>query len=202
MRRFWRWLGLILIGAVVGSAAEYFPAGVLGDTSEQHRFHADWYSKHLAAMGEPSLLEVSRRDSTAEVYRFLWLRTFHHPILVRLAVRNDGTARLTLKETDGKGGYEPGKLIRNTTAKLSKQQNQWFLDRLEDIGLWKLPTRKPPKDGVVGLDGAQWIAEASKAGRYHIVDRWSPLPGDPIHAFGTILMIDFAHLKLLHQDVY
>jgi len=59
------------IGAVVASTAEYFPAGVLGDTSDQHRFRADWYSMHLTAMGEPSLLEVSRQDATAEVYRFL-----------------------------------------------------------------------------------------------------------------------------------
>jgi hypothetical protein len=89
-----RWLGVILIGVVVASAAEYFPAGVLGDTADQHRFLADWYSKHLTAMGEPSLLEVSRQDATVEVYRFLWLRSFHHPISVRLIFRKDGTAML------------------------------------------------------------------------------------------------------------
>jgi hypothetical protein len=35
MTRFRRWLGMILMGVVVASAAEYFPAGVLDDTSDQ-----------------------------------------------------------------------------------------------------------------------------------------------------------------------
>jgi hypothetical protein len=93
-------------------------------------------------------------------------------------------------------------LIRNTTTKVSKQQTEQFRDRLDDIGSWKLATRQPFKDDIVGLDGARWIAEASKAGHYHIVDRWSPDREDPIHVFGTMLMIDLAHLKLLYQEVY
>jgi hypothetical protein len=199
MRRFSRWLGVILIGAVVGSAAEYFPAGVLGDTSDEHQFRADWYSKHLTAMGEPSLWELSRQDSTVEVYRFLWLRTFHHPISVRLAVRKDGTALLVSKEMDGMGGYEPGKLIRNTTAPLSKEQTELFRGRVEDFAIWKLPTRQ--SDGI-GLDGAQWIIEMAKSGRYHVIDRWSPRADDPVHRLGTVLLINLAHFKLLYKDVY
>src|SRR5215471_9852970 len=135
MTRSCRWLSVILIGAGA-FAAEYFPVGVLGDTSDQHRFVAEWYSKHLAAMGEASLLELSRRDPTAEVYRLLWLRSFHHPISVRLVVRNDGTATLTSKETGGKGGYEPGKLTRNTTATLSKEQTEFFRGQVEHYALW------------------------------------------------------------------
>lgn len=199
MSRFCHWLGVILIGAVVGSAAEYFPHGVLGDTSDQHRFRADWYSKFLTAMGEPSVLEVSRQDATAEVYRFLWLRSFHHPISVRLVFRKDGSALLISKETDGKGGYQPGKLIRNSTARLSKEQSEWFRSQVEDSAVWKQPTRQM---GGNGLDGAQWIIEMAKGGHYHVIDRWSPRADDPVHGLGTILMIDLAHFKLLYQDVY
>jgi hypothetical protein len=190
---------MILIGGVVASAAEYFPAGVLGDTADQHRFRADWYSKHLAAMGEPSLLELSRQDATAEVYRFLWLRSFHHPIAVRLLLRKDGTAMLISKETDGKGGYQPGKLTRNTTASLSKEQTELLLDQVQGAALWKLPTRQ--SEGI-GLDGAQWILEMAKGGRYHVIDRWSPSAEDPVHRLGTTMMINLAHFKLLYEDVY
>lgn len=196
---------LVIVIAVPAWGGDYFPDGTLGGTQAEHQFHAEWYSKHLGALGELSLWQVSRQQPTSEVYRFLWLRSFHHPLSLRLTVASDGTGTLACKETNGKGGYEPGKLIRNTIAKLSKQETQWFRDRLDEIGLWKLPTLQtlqPFNADVVGLDGAQWIAEASKAGRYHIVDRWSPAPGDPIHAFGTMLMIDLAHLKLLYQDVY
>ena len=199
MRRFCRWLSVFLIGAACAFSAEYFPAGVFGDTPKQHQFVAEWYSKHLTAMGEPSLLELSRRDATAEVYRFLWLRSFHHPISVRLVVRKDGRATLTSKESDGKGGYEPGKLIRNTTATLSKEQTDLFRSQVKHYALWNLPTRQ---SGQIGLDGAQWIIEISGGGRYHIIDRWSPRADDPVHEVGTTLMINFAHFKLLYEDVY
>jgi hypothetical protein len=202
MKIFARWFFVILLSAVIGSAGDYFPVGVLGDSSSQHRFRSDWYSKHLTAMREPSLWDVSGQDSAMEVYRFLWLRSFHHPISVRLTVRHDGTGLLTSKETDGKGGYDPGKLIRNVTATLSREQTDWFRDRAEGSGLWKLPTKQPEAAGTVGLDGAQWIIETRKGGRYHIVDRWSPPADDPVHALGTTLMINLAHFKLLPEDVY
>lgn len=187
------------MGAVVGSAGEYFPAGVLGDTPNEHRFRADWYSNQLTAMGEPSLLDVSRQDSTVEIYRFLWLRSFHHPIAVRLAVRKDGTALLISKETDGKGGYKPGRLIRNTTALLPREQRERFRSQVKRFAIWTLPTRQP---GEIGLDGAQWIVEMTQGGRYHIIDRWSPRPDDPVHELGTTMLINLAHFKLLNEDVY
>ncbi len=200
-------LAVILVGAAVGSVGEYFPAGILGSSEQEHRFLSDWYSQHLTAMREPSLLAVSRQDRGAEVYRFLWLRTFHHPIAVRLTVRKDGTGLLTSRETNGEGGYKPGKLIRDVTTTLSRNDTAWFCGIIEDLGFWNLPTRQPESvaaDGavLVGLDGARWIMEATKAGRYHIVDRWSPPARDPVHTLGITLMIDLAHFKLLYQDVY
>lgn len=45
-------------------------------------FMNDWYGSFLKAMGEKSLLKVSINDT--EVYRFLWLRTFDHPVFVRV----------------------------------------------------------------------------------------------------------------------
>src|SRR5205823_350301 len=48
----------------------FFPAGVLEDGS----FGTRWYSRILAAMGEPSLWQASQ-DATLHAYRFLWLRT-------------------------------------------------------------------------------------------------------------------------------
>ncbi len=44
--------------------------------------------------------------------------------------------------------------------------------------------------------------EAWKAGRYQIVDRWSPPTGDRLRALEMMLMIDLAHFALHHQDVY
>jgi hypothetical protein len=44
-------------------------------------FINQWYSKMLFALGEPV---VSNYHGDKEIYRFTWLRTFHHPVSVRL----------------------------------------------------------------------------------------------------------------------
>src|SRR5437899_2594377 len=44
------------------------------------RSKVEWYSEHLQAMREPPLTRVA---GEAEVYRFLWLRSFHRPIAIR-----------------------------------------------------------------------------------------------------------------------
>src|SRR5262245_53562261 len=75
----------------------YFPKG------SEH-----WYPEHLEAMKEPSLFQQST-NKVVEQYRFLWLRTFHKPIAVR--VRKD-SAGITLRvvRLSGAGGYNPGKI--------------------------------------------------------------------------------------------
>ena len=120
---------------------------------------------------------------------------------MRLDTQSDGTALLTTKISSGHGGYEPGKLIENRARKLNREQTRWFLDRVEELKFWSLPTT-PPKDArTVGLDGAQWILEGVKDTQYHVVDRWSPDNG-AVRTLGLAMLIDLAHLKLLYQEVY
>src|SRR5579863_3498312 len=61
----------------------------------------EWYTSHLRSMQEPSLSDPST-NKTVVAYRFLWLRSFHNAIAIRLDVRPDGTGTLTTKETNGK----------------------------------------------------------------------------------------------------
>lgn len=65
-----------------------------------------WYSAHLDAMEERPLREAV--STGGEAYRFLWLRTFHRPVVIRVVARN-GQIVLETKETDGHGGYAPGR---------------------------------------------------------------------------------------------
>jgi hypothetical protein len=183
-------------------AQEYFPPGSLAATTYDHEFLASWYSKHLKALEEPSVWHLSLQKPPVEVYRFLYLRSFDHPIAVRLSIAADGTGALTSKETNGAGGYEPGSLIRNRTVKLSEKRVESFREKVEELGFWKLPTWPEPDEKTVGVDGAQWILEAAEGGRYHVVDRWSPHSDDPIHKIATMLMIDMARFEIPHRDVY
>lgn len=119
----------------------------------------------------------------------------------RLDVKPDGSSLLTTKISSGQGGYEPGRLIRNSIRKLSKEQTERFLARIEELQFWSLPTKEAEEPNVINLDGAEWVLEGTKDGDYHLVDRWSPDKG-AVHALGIIMLIDLAKLKLLYQEVY
>jgi hypothetical protein len=199
----------LLFGSANASQTAYFPPGTLDGTEQASHFKEEWYSGQLRALKEPSLWELSKTQKT-QTYRFLWLRSFHHPISVRLDIRQDGTGLLTTKATSGQGGYKPGALVMNKTRALTKEQTTWALDRINEIGFWGLPTYEKPKESVgangektveIGVDGAQWIFEGVKDGQYQVTDRWSPENG-PMHTLGIVMLIDLAQLKLLYQEVY
>jgi hypothetical protein len=188
---------------------DYFPPGILDETPQSSQFKEQWYSDQLRDLKEPSLWQVSKTQK-AQTYRFLWLRSFHHPISVRLDVGEDGTAVVTTKITSGQGGDEPRKLIVNKSHSLTKEQTAWFLDRIKETGFWDLPTYETTEDKVgptgektveVHVDGAEWILEGVKDGKFKIVDRWSPEKGS-VRALGLTMLTDLAKLKLLYEEVY
>ena len=197
--RFLVQFGALLLMCGTGVAQQYFPDGIFGPQTKANDFVVDWYSQQLRVLVEPSLWETSQ-GTKGQAYRFLWLRSFHHPVVVRLTVNSDGTSTLVTKVASGQGGYKPGKLIENRTSQVSREQTRWFLNGVEELKYWDLPTREE-KTNVVGLDGAQWIVEGVRNGAYKIVDRWSPERG-PIRAIGLMMTIDLAKMKLLYQEVY
>jgi hypothetical protein len=156
-----------------------------------------WYGDPLRAMGERPLCP----EPDVERYRFLWLRTFHHPVMIRAELRDRG-AVVTGKELDGAGGYEPGRLIRDTTVELSAERRA-ELERLLTDGFWRAPTQPPPDSGRVGVDGAQWILEGA-ADHYHVVDRWSPdlYPRDAAFRRLCLFLLEAAGLKPADSRVY
>ena len=186
---------------------DYFPLGILDETPQSSQFKEQWYSDQLRALKEPSLWQLSKTQKT-QTYRFLWLRSFHHPISVRLDVAEDGTAVVTTKITSGQAGDESRRLLVNKSHSLTKEQSAWFLDRINEADFWDLATYEQEVVGPDGkkivevhVDGAEWILEGVKDGKYKIADRWSPEKG-PVRALGLAMLIDFAKLKLLYEEVY
>src|SRR4051794_28638610 len=53
----------------------YFPIQLFSD------FTVEWYARELATMREPSL---NHSNCSPEIYRFLWLRSFHAPVAIRV----------------------------------------------------------------------------------------------------------------------
>jgi hypothetical protein len=195
-----RFLWVLLLAIVLNTASaqiSYFPKGSLASDSRSNQFKLQWYSHALRAMQEPSLYSLAS-DPTKESYRFLWLRSFHRPITVRLDLKTNGTATLTVKTSSGAGGYPPGILIENRSLTLTQEQIAPFLSKLQALNFWKLPN---PVDDQTGTDGSQWIIEGVKSERYHIVDRWSPRPGTPNYELG-LLLLGLANEHIPAQEIY
>lgn len=178
--------------------ADYFPLTVLSCDERLDEMLRDWYTKQLAALGEPALWPLSQKDSRARVFRFLWLRTFHAPVAVRVVLRDDLTGTVYLKTSSGAGGFKPGTLTRNEAFPVGKQRTTLLLTRLVEANFWDLPSEGP----VGGTDGAQWVFEAIDEGHYHVVDRWSPGEPDPLHTLGLTFLIDVADMRFDDHDIY
>lgn len=152
------------------SLALYFPSkNSLKDTTANSLdpFLNSWYSKMLYALREP-ILNMYIGDK--EIYRFTWLRTFHNPVSIRLE-KQQNIIRLFAKISSGKGGYQPGKIMFDTTMSISTTGWNNLKNKIAYTNFWHLKTEKTDRDGN---DGSEWIIEAIKSNNYHMVTRWTP----------------------------
>ena len=148
-----------------------YPGKSTENVTRPNRRMTEWYSKHLTAMDEAPLYSLDNAEQ--ETYRFLWLRSFHHPVAVR--IWKSGTDQfISVKELSGAGGYEPGNFILAEQRRLAPAEWDTFTRLLRHSCYWELPAEDTD---AAGFDGAQWILEGIRGGRYHIVDRWSPTGG-------------------------
>ncbi len=145
---------------------QYFPVGLFSQYPELSDWEARWYASELRALNEPSLTEGKARHSV--VYRFLLIPSFSPSLAIRLVVNPDGTGRLVAKLRTNSRGTEAA--LAEETASVSSEQVGKFEDLLDESNFWFLPTKW---DTVSGADGEEWILEAKKSGKYHVVDRWS-----------------------------
>jgi hypothetical protein len=144
-------------------------------------------------MLEPSLSCGQRPDGFA--YRFLWLRSSHHPIAVRVE-QNGVSLALTAVELDGTGGHEPGGVVKRVQRALSPAEQDKFRTKLKEVGFWEMPKN----EDRFGFEGAQWLLEGAEDGQYQVVERWSPKPG-PYRDVG-LLLIEFTGIAIPPLDYY
>jgi hypothetical protein len=165
------------------SAAAFFDPRTLDSSRpDLDELKRRWYGAFLLALEEPRL-QGARRIPGVVVYRFLWLRSFHAPLAVRVELLSDGAGILTVKQTNGHGGYDTGSLVYQRIRRLSRTEISTFGSSLAAASFWDAPTSvvKP------SLDGAQWVFEGADSQRYHLVDRHSPDSG-PLRNLGLAFL--------------
>jgi hypothetical protein len=152
---------------------------ILGD------FARNWYSLQLAAAAEPSLYLAAQgpRPADGATLRFTWLRSFHHPVTIRIETTGPGRHRLVAKQLSGAGGYDPGHVDRTLDRALTPDEAGRLAAMLARTRIFDLA----PDPCGGGADGAQWIFEGVDAGGYHFVDRWTPREG-AANELGRFLM--------------
>ena len=182
-------LSVLVFCACSSTTVDYFPEDTFDD------FTINWYSQQLSALDEPPI-HNQKSDVTKRIYRFIWLRTFHHPISLRIEISDKEHAVLYVKETDGAGGYEPGKIKTKDEKRLSKVEVRKFLETIAENNFWLLPKT----GGEEGLDGAQWIIEGMSDGKYHVVERWSPDEGN-VREIG-LYFLKMSALNLNNDEIY
>ncbi len=196
-----RLFGALLVAGIAAPevAVQYFPDQAFAAKTADNTFFSDWYSGLLSGLREPPLYGQPR-SSGLESYRFLWVRSFHSPIAIRLDI-SDGSRPATLTVKRGSLGqdYRKTHLLNTSTTAVTKEQVQGFRDQVTRAGFWDVDSFA----GVTGTgaDGSEWIIEGSRGREYHVVSRWSPQDG-PIRTLGLALVQEIARMKLSPAEIY
>ena len=163
---------LFVMVAAGAAAADYFPPGSLASSEAGHKFRSNYYSSFLHSLGEEPMFarELPKKE---ERYRFTWLRTFNRPIVMRIEV-GEASSSMIVKVSDGTGGFEPGKIVRDEKRELSSRDLEIIRALFQVHDFFALPSYDEKR---IGADGSEWIIEALAQGRYHIVARWTPEEG-------------------------
>ena len=169
---------------------EFFPAA----PSERTRFLKSYYPLYLEAMNEQPLSALVNED---ESYRFLWLRSFHHPVAIHVW-RTGERHFMVVKRVNGRRNYKPGAVDCYSTRSLSENDWNAFILHLEHSQYWLMPRQ----DSWMYEDGAQWIMEGYREGRYHVVDRQSPASGAYRDACMYLLRLSGLLAEIPAREVY
>ena len=176
---------LLVAAAAVAGDVHYYPPDV-----------SSWATQHLTAMKEPSLF-APHEKAAREEYRFLWLRTFHKPIAIR--IWSEGSAaQMRVVRLSGAGGYEPGHIESDTATKVTPEDWKRFRDCIAKAQFWQMPTKESAEE--LGLDGSRWILEGRDAAKYHVVDRWTPRGGS--YADCCRFLVTLANFQIPKDEFY
>lgn len=166
-----------------------FPSGTV------HELIRYFDSGALVSLQELPLGEYLTADELV-VYRFLWTRTFHPAVTIRVSEFVNGRGTVCSKMAAGMAGFEIGPIVRQ----IERTVGRWRLGRLRQIiskqGFWEAP----PTDEHDCLDGAGWLFEAVSPEGYHVVRRHSS-DSDVVHSLGK-QMIRLSGLRIKSRDVY
>jgi hypothetical protein len=151
---------------------------IVGHRETLSEFEAVWFSRELILAGEASLAD----ERSADAVRFLWLRSFHRPIVVRIDdVGSSSPRMLAIEFSDERA--ENDRIVRREVRQLKADEANAVRALITESRVFE----PRAEDCNIGLDGAQWVLERQQTGKYALVHQWSPENG-PVLEVGTLLL--------------
>lgn len=127
------------------------------------RFRLDWFSDALARFKEPIL----RNEYKGKTYRFLWLRSFDAPIVIRMQkIKRNVTIYWKLPRLNDSLHTEQSAV--EFKKRLAVRQWKKFEKSLNSIDYWSMISGDYLSDA---MDGAIWLLEAAINGKYKVTER-------------------------------
>jgi hypothetical protein len=149
----------------------YFPTDSLFFSSVSKSASSDsfvrrWYSEILYNLREPVLYNYK---GAGQSIRFVWLRPFENPVVIRLNNFND-TAYVNIKELNIQySGNEVSEIIKDTMIALDVEKWQRSLSMLEANNFWNAVTEDTLSNTL--KDGTSWFLECRSGEKYHCINR-------------------------------
>jgi hypothetical protein len=167
----------------------YFPPRTFAD-GRVGNFQLTWYSRDMYQLGENQLWPPSAENENT--FRFTYLGAFTGPREVTLDVLPDGSGEVKAAVVCPPSGQVKDSQLSPVPGIRVVD----FLNRLDQAHFWEMPAESQHR----GLDGAEWILEGVRGGKYHIVVRWCPdfrddSPQDAAFAGATRFLLELAGHK-------
>ncbi len=165
---------------------QYLPENTIDDLFYKY------YSSFLSKLNQESIYE-KMTDISKHIYRFIWLRSFHDPITITIEILDKEYGELHFQKFNVSRFYSENEIVINNFIKLTPININILLGVIKECDFWGAPSKNPYSHG---LDGSTWIIEGLREGKYHIIERWSPINMDEVSAGIGLKMLDLSRIKI------
>lgn len=165
---------------------QYFPGNYISSYFEG--VFSDIFSK----LNLESIFD-KRIDTNNQIYRFYYSRAFHDTIVVLIEIIEKDYGLLNLKRYNIGRYFDENEIVIESNVKLYPSNIYDLLSVVEKYDFWNIPAKSPRTHG---LDGSTWIVEGLKDGKFHIIERWSPIGKDDVSVGIGLKMLGLSRVKV------
>lgn len=152
------------------------------------------YSRFLKNYEEPILCDIKEGQ---EIYRLIWQRTFHSPVLIRLEKFND-FIKIYWKVGNGMAGFDKfEKIVKQGSKKVKPKYWIEFENVFQEIDFWdRINYRDLP-----GNDGSIFFLEATTSNQYNALFYSGDLNGSGFMK-ACKMLVGMTNLRIREKEFY